>query len=111
MTPLELEQFIFLNGDIINFGTEADRVGDEWLSKAEQRIGLKLSNSYKWFLRTYSGGEVGSEEIFSLYGLDFDNINGGDIVFQHLMGLKNNTTDLDKLVISRTDFGEIFFFD
>ncbi|MOA57177.1 hypothetical protein D3C78_1813070 [compost metagenome] len=43
--------------------------------------------------------------------MDFDDINGGDIVFQHINGLKHKSTTAKKVVISETDFGEVFFFD
>lgn len=35
----------------------------------------------------------------------------GDIVYQHIVGMKNNLVDGKKLVISETDMGEVFFFD
>ncbi|WP_347880978.1 hypothetical protein [Pseudomonas sp. RGM 3321] len=43
--------------------------------------------------------------------MDVDDLQGGDIVFQHINRLKNKSTTPKKLVISRTDLGEAFFFD
>ena len=108
---LELENLIKKHPDIAAFGSPADAVTDDWLVKAEQRICHKLPASYKWFLLNYAGGEVGSEEIYSIYGEDFEDINGGDIVLQHLNGLKHKSTTAKKVVISETDLGEVFFFD
>ena len=107
----EVEELVDLHREIVNFGDESNSVGDDWVEKAEQRLGAVFADSYKWYLNKYAGGEVGSEEIYSLYGMDFDTVNGGDIVFQHLVGLKNNTVDDRKLVVSETDLGEVFFFD
>jgi len=81
MTLSQLEDLIKKHPDIAAFGSPADAVTDDWLVKAEQRICHKLPTSYKWFLQNYAGGEVGSEEIYSIYGMDFDDINGGDISF------------------------------
>ncbi|WP_116818167.1 SMI1/KNR4 family protein [Pseudomonas syringae] len=111
LTASDLESLIKANEDVAAFGTPADAVADEWIIKAEQRLGHQLPDSYKWFLRNYAGGEVGTEEIYSIYGIDFDNINGGDIVFQHINGLKNKSTTQEKVVISKTDLGEVFFFN
>ncbi|MBD9634380.1 MULTISPECIES: SMI1/KNR4 family protein [Pseudomonadaceae] len=107
----EVEELVDLHRGIVNFGDESSSVGDDWVEKAEQALGAVFADSYKWFLKRYAGGEVGGEEVYSLYGMDFDTVNGGDIVFQHLVGLKNNTVDNSRLVISETDLGEVFFFD
>ncbi|WP_080397447.1 SMI1/KNR4 family protein [Pseudomonas syringae] len=110
-TAFGLENLINRNEDVAAFGTPADAVADEWIIKAEQRLGHPLPDSYKCFLRNYAGGEIGTEEIYSIYGMDFDDINGGDIVFQHINELKNKSTTPEKLVISKTDLGEVFFFN
>ncbi|WP_233238378.1 SMI1/KNR4 family protein [Bordetella sp. LUAb4] len=107
----QVEELISLHPDVVCFGSEADQVSQDWIDKAEDTLGVELPVSYKWFLRTYAGGEIGTEEIYSIYGVDFEDVNGGDIVFQHIVGKKNNLVDSKKLVISQTDFGEIFFFD
>lgn len=111
VTAQQVEELVSLHPDVVCFGSEADQVGDDWIKKAEQRLELELPESYKWFLRTYAGGEIGTEEIYSIYGVDFDGANGGDIVCQHIMGIKNNLVDGKKLVISETDMGAVFFFN
>ncbi|AOE87916.1 hypothetical protein THL1_5369 [Pseudomonas sp. TCU-HL1] len=107
----KVEEFVGAHCEIVDFGDESGAVDDEWVKRAEQRLGLVLPASYKWFLRRYAGGEIGGEEIYSLYGMDFDTVNGGDIVHQHLVGLRNGLVDDQSLVVSETDFGEVFFFD
>ncbi len=111
ITTRKIEDLVSLHSDVVCFGSEADNVGDGWIQKAEQRLGLELPGSYKWFLKTYAGGEIGTEEIYSIYGVDFETVNGGDIVYQHIVGLKNNLVDGEKLIVSETDMGEVFFFD
>lgn len=107
----EVEELVRSHCEIVDFGDETSAVGDEWIKRAEQRLGVVLPASYKWFLKNYAGGEIGGEEIYSLYGMDFDSVNGGDIVHQHLIGLRNGLVDDQSLVVSETDFGEVFFFD
>ena len=107
----QAKRLIESRADLVNFGSEANAVGEEWVVKAEQVLGRKLSISYKWFLQNYAGGEVGGEEIYSIYGIDFETVNGGDIVFQYLVNQKAALFDPSKLVVSETDLGEVFFFD
>jgi hypothetical protein len=111
ITFQEVERLISEHQDIVFFGSEEDYVGDEWVRRAEDRLGLEFTTSYKWFLRKYAGGEIGTEEVFSVYGSDFEKVNGGDIVFQHIADLNNLLASNKMLVISQTDFGELFFFD
>lgn len=99
------------NKEIVNFGGNDDAVSSDWIEMAEARIGLVFSPSYRWFLDNYVGGEVGGEEIFGVYGVDFDAANGGDIVYRHLMEMRNGVGIRDRLTVSTTDLGEIFFFD
>jgi antitoxin YobK len=107
----EAQHLISKHGSIVNFGSQSDVVDDEWVVKAENALNRPLPESYKWFLKTYAGGEIGGEEIYSLYGIPFELVNGGDIVFQHIVERKAGLLDDTKLSISETDFGEVFFFD
>lgn len=111
VNALEAEKIINQNSDVVDFGTSSDIIDIEWIEKGQNRLGLTFSNSYLWFLKNYAGGEIAGEEIFSIYGMEFDDVFGGDIVFQHITNLKNGLTDENKLVISENDFGEVFFFN
>lgn len=62
VTTHQIEDLVSLHPDIVCFGSQADCVGDDWIEKAEQQLGLELPGSYKWFLKTYAGGEIGTEE-------------------------------------------------
>ncbi|MFP5393640.1 MAG: SMI1/KNR4 family protein [Gammaproteobacteria bacterium] len=107
----EVEDLISRNTSVVDFGTAADAVSDEWVGRAEAQLNRTLPPSYKWFLKNYAGGEIGGEEIYSIYGLPFETVNGGDIVSQHLRGCATGLHNDSQLTISETDFGEVFFFD
>ncbi|WP_273722000.1 MULTISPECIES: SMI1/KNR4 family protein [unclassified Bartonella] len=97
--------------DIINFGTAEDAVSDVRIKEAEKTLGLQFTTSYKDFLKNYKGGEIGYEEIFSIYNASFEDHPAGDIVHKNLYHRKHGFATLEQLVVSRTDFGETFYFD
>ncbi|EJF86711.1 hypothetical protein ME1_01365 [Bartonella vinsonii subsp. arupensis OK-94-513] len=98
-------------GDIVNFCSEENAVDDLVIEKAEKALGLQFTTSYKSFVEHCKGGDIGGDEIYSLYehsiGIPFD-----DIVHQNLNYYrKRGFATLEQLVVSRTDFGETFYFD
>ncbi|ACS51119.1 hypothetical protein Bgr_08320 [Bartonella grahamii as4aup] len=109
-TLSDVAQLVDKYSDIINFGTAEDAVEDIWVKKAEETLGLQFTSSYKSFLKNYKGGEIGSEEIFSVYA-EYKGIHAGDIVYRNLNDIKNGLAKPQRLVVSRTDFGETFYFD
>ncbi|WP_019219047.1 SMI1/KNR4 family protein [Bartonella florencae] len=98
-------------GDIVNFCSEENAVGDLLIEKAEKTLGLQFTSSYKVFLKKYVGGEIGAEEIYSLYKECGADIPGGDIVFQNLNDRKRGFATPEQLVVCDADFGETFYFD
>ncbi|YCI82364.1 SMI1/KNR4 family protein [Enterobacteriaceae bacterium] len=110
-TLSDVARLIDNNKDIVDLGSAENAVDSKWIIQAEKILGLPFTLSYKVFLEEYVGGEIGGEEIYSIYGMDFDSVCGGDIVYQHLTNLKNATVNEKQLVVSETDFGEIFYFD
>ncbi len=94
--------------EIINFGTAEDAVSDVRIKEAEKTLGLQFTTSYKDFLKNYKGGEIGYEEIFSIYNASFEDHPAGDIVHKNLYHRKHGFATLEQLVVSRTDFGETF---
>ncbi len=98
------------NGDIINFGTEDDAVDDLVIERAEKALGLQFTSSYKSFLEHCKGGDIGGDEIYSLYEHPMG-VSVNDIVFQNLNDRKDGFATPEQLVVSRTDFGETFYFD
>lgn len=107
----ELEQLIAAHASIVDFGSPSTAPGDDWIARAESALERPLPASYRWFLQRYGGGEIGGEEIYSIYGIPFETANGGDIVSQHLANRKTGLLGESKLVVGATDFVEIFFFD
>ncbi|MCK1970554.1 MULTISPECIES: SMI1/KNR4 family protein [Franconibacter] len=110
-TLSDVAKLIANHSDLVDFGRAENAVDSKWINQAEKILGLPFTSSYKTFLKEYVGGEIGGEEIYSIYGVDFDSVCGGDIVYQHLTDLKNGTAKQNQLVVSETDFGETFYFD
>ncbi|EJF78631.1 Uncharacterised protein [Candidatus Bartonella washoeensis] len=98
------------NGDIINFGTEDDAVDDLVIERAEKALGLQFTSSYKSFLEHCKGGDIGGDEIYSLYEHPIG-VSVNDIVFQNLNARKRGFMTPEQLFVSSTDFGETFYFD
>lgn len=99
---------IIADSRAVNFGTAADAPTDEWLERSEQRLGVTLPPSYKWWLKNYGGGDIHGEEIFSIYGIDFDEAVGCDIVFAN--GHRRLPAGR-RLAICDTGADEEFYFD
>ncbi len=111
MDYLRIKEIIEENSDIIDFGEFGQGGSDEWIGKAEERLGIKFPPSYVWWLKNYSGGEINGEEIFSIYEIDFDSVVGGDIVYINELNYKNGDSDTNKLTIQENDQGESYYFD
>lgn len=104
----EIRQLIEANSDIAEFADFGDGVSDEWIEKAESALGFSLPESYKWWLRNYSGGEVGGEEIYSIYCEDFDSVVGGDVVYMY----RQQPSGSENLVpICHSDVDGVFSFE
>ena len=106
----DVAKLLEVKQDDVNLGTADTGVSDAWLKKAEARLGIKLPPSYVWFLQQYGGGEILGDEVFSIYGMEFETISGGDIVYQHIVDQRDRRMSKDEIAICRTDFGEVFFF-
>lgn len=106
-----IKQVITDNPGVVEFGSFGSGVSNIWIKKAENRLGIKLPFSYKWWLENYGGGEINGEEIYSIYEMDFDEVVGGDVVYINELKRKNGvTTDL-QLTIHENDQGERYFLD
>lgn len=96
-------------GECVDFAPFGEGISEEWIDLAEKRLDVKLPQSYKWWLKNYNGGEILGEEVYSIYGIDFDDVVGGDIVYINELNRKDNNFN-DKLIISETN-DELFYFD
>ncbi|UTO29151.1 SMI1/KNR4 family protein [Bartonella harrusi] len=106
----DVVQLVDKYSDDINLGTSDHGPDDIVIEKAENALGLQFTSSYKSFLKSYGGGDIGGEEIFSLYENSVG-IPAGDIVYYNLQDRKHGFATPEQLVVSRTDFGETFYFD
>ncbi len=106
----ELKSLIAEAEDDVDFWDFGDGTSDEWIDKAEERLGIKFPNSYKWWLKNYRGGQIYGDEIFSIYEQDFDTVVGGDIVYMYELNIRNNNYKENMLVICEA-YDEVFYFD
>lgn len=106
----EIIKLIENAGKSVDFAPFGEGISEEWIEKAEKRLKNKFPETYKWWLRNYNGGEVYGEEIYSIYGIDFDSVIGGDIVYINELSRKNDKEFLNKIVISEPN-DSIFYFD
>ena len=106
----EIIKLIENAGESVDFAPFGEGISEEWIEKAEKRLKNKFPETYKWWLRNYNGGEIYGEEIYSIYGIDFDSVIGGDIVYINELSRKNDKEFLNKIVISEPN-DSIFYFD
>lgn len=99
------------DNDRVEFGEFGQGTSQEWVERAENRLGVKFPISYKWWLMNFGGGEVFGDEIFSVYELDFDSVVGGDVVYMNELNRKNGFLKSDQISICENDEGGIFYFD
>ena len=95
---------------IVEFAPFGKGVSQEWIEKAEIAIGMPVPISYKWWLRNYGGGEIGGEEIFSVYGEDFNTVVGGDIVYMYRLALRDGQNPM-LVPICQSDVDGTFSFE
>ncbi|WP_455476544.1 SMI1/KNR4 family protein [Bartonella sp. B17] len=113
-TLSDVIQLVDKYSNIINFGTENKAVDGARVKVAEEILGLQFTSSYKDFLKNYKGGDIGNEEIFSLYDIDLKYLSVipvGDIVYQYFNDIRLGLAKPQRLVVSRTDLGETLYFD
>jgi hypothetical protein len=111
ITVEDVKKLIASHASIVKLGSPSDAVDDEWIVKAEAVLNRPLPDSYKWFLKKYAGGDIGGDEIYSIYGMPFETAVGCDIVYHHLLNRKTGLFDDSKLEFFRTDLDETFFFE
>lgn len=72
-------------------------------------IGCKFTESYLWFLNNYVGGDIGGDEVYSVYESSLP--SAGNIVHSHFSNQENEIVHPNQLVVLTSDFAEIFYFD
>ncbi len=106
-----IRKLISNNSSIVEFADFGDGVDASWIANAEEAIGIPLPDSYRWWLENYSGGEVGGEEIFSIYEEDFDSVVGGDIVAMYRNYQAEPNAKTGRIPICHSDVDGVFYFD
>lgn len=98
--------------DAVEFGDPNCNLAptNERIEETEQILGCKLPPSYLWFVKTYGGGEVYGEEIYSIYPA-LSGQSAGDIAYQTRWFRERNFVRASDVVICSNDFGETFFLD
>ncbi|MCB9230397.1 MAG: SMI1/KNR4 family protein [Bacteroidia bacterium] len=100
-----------MHPDSYEFGSVEDGVSLKWIKMAEQRLGVTFPDSYKWWLQNYRGGEIFGDEVYSVYGLPFDQVVGGDIVYVNELARKNGELQPTQLLILENDQGNGYYLD
>lgn len=104
-----LRELIETNRGKTSFGRFGHGRSEEWIEMAQNRLGVRFPPSYTWWLSNYGGGEVNGDEIFSVYGLDFDSVVGGDVVYINELNRERGISTRDELVIQENDQGETYY--
>jgi len=99
------------SGKCVEFGNSSNAPTPDAIAKVEERIGITLPESYKWFLANYAGGEVGGIEIFSIYENFSLSVPSGDISYMYLTILGNQLISSHEIPLMLSEFSEIFAFD
>lgn len=107
----KVRSLIDCNKDLVDFADFGEGTSLDWIEKAEKAIGVTFPPSYRWWLQNYKGGQIGGEEIYSIYETDFDSVVGGDIVFRyrrdHLDGFLKPT----QIAICDSDIDACFYME
>ncbi|WP_019220838.1 SMI1/KNR4 family protein [Bartonella senegalensis] len=109
-TLSDVAQYVDMHSHVINFGTQDNAPDDVRITTAENTLDLQFTSSYKSFLKNYGGGEIGGEEIFSIYEI-CSGIPAGDIVYQNVLDRKRGFATPEQLIVCDADFDETFYFD
>ena len=98
-------------GQCVDCGTEESAPSLDRIKQTEERLGVSLPDSYKWFLSNFGGVSIGGDEVSSIYPTFSDTVSSGDIVYLYENLLKQELVSEGQIPIFLTDFGETFFFD
>ena len=91
-----------------DFGGPENSPSDYWIDKAQEFLKTKFPEDFLWFLREFGGGEINGDEVYSIYEENFDEVVGGDIVYQNAICTGNFEKGI--IVFLENDFGEQYFF-
>ncbi len=105
----DFEKLIDKYSDRIDFGPP---IYDIQIKKAEETIGLPFTISYKNCLKNFGISEIGCDEILTVYeesvGAPVDCIPAGDLVYHHLLNIKNGLARPQQLIVYENTFVKYF---
>jgi antitoxin YobK len=106
-----VQHLLATRADAVDFAEFGDGISEEWIQRAEGRLGVAFPPSYRWWLRNYGGGTIYGDEVFSVYGLDFDTISGGDVVHMNELDRMREGLPPEHLRIMNDYLGQEYFLD
>jgi hypothetical protein len=110
MDYTEIAKFILEHPEEIEFGEGVS--SEDWIKKAEERLGVIFPPTFVWWLKNYNGGYIYGDEVFSIYEIDIEGIlPGGNIVYQNKLETEFGLVNKNELVILVNDQAEIYYFD
>ena len=95
---------LLVNCEAVHFGdpSQGPFTTEEALQNAEARLGVSLPPSYRWWCRTFGGGEIGPYEVFSVYPHPQTGTPSGDIVWVN----EHTSRESFRLLIHRASEGD-----
>ena len=111
MNYIKIKELIDNNLNILEIGDYGKGTSEDWILKAEIRLGVKFPKSFVWWLKKYNGMEINGEEVFSIYELNFDGVVGGDIVYINELNRNNGILNKNQIAIQENNQRDTFYFD
>ena len=102
-----------MQAGIINFGIpgEFSPQSDELIIEREKQLGYKLPPSYIWYIKTFGGGEIYGDEIYSISKGATGALSTGDIHYENALDRKHGYISDQEISVCRSCFGEDFMMD
>lgn len=104
---------LIAQSDDVDFAPKKDWGRQEFIKQAEQELGFKLPNSYKWWVNNYKGGSIGfDQELYTIEEKVPGVVSATNIVVEHLRANNNPGLPENALVFFAPFEGdEIYFFE
>jgi antitoxin YobK len=107
----EIRGLIDKHSHVVQFANFGQGISEDRIVRAETMLGMPFPPTYKWWLKNYGGGEIGGEEIYSVYRQDFESSASGDIVAMYRMNCGNGLLLPSQIAVCHSDVDGLFYFD
>lgn len=84
---------------------------EKWIVRAEADLGIEFPDSYRWFMKNLSGGEVFGDAVFAVYSEELSPINYDDVRNAYRRRLERGDISENELPVLSTDQAEHFVLD